>query len=165
MWLLGRVPVRRKFQILGLCLLSIALFLAIALFTRDARDTASDLLSSGAVRNQGGVVGAFTATALIGALGLAGAWLVPLALTAWGWNRIRLRPAGELWLRTAVAACAAVLAIGLLYLVSGGNKDLGGRTGEWIGLFTTRLLGRVGSELVLSTALVLGAIAFKALGF
>ena len=62
MWLLGRVPVRRKYQILGLCLLSVALFVALALFTRDARDTTADLLSTGAVRNQGGVVGAFVAS-------------------------------------------------------------------------------------------------------
>jgi S-DNA-T family DNA segregation ATPase FtsK/SpoIIIE len=162
MWLLGRVPVRRKFQILGLCLLSVALFLAISLFTRDARDTAADLLSTGAVRNQGGVVGAVVATALITALGLVGSWLLPLALTAWGWNRIRLRPAGELWLRTAVAGSAAAVALGLLYLVSGGNRDLAGGAGEWIGLTATRLLGRVGSELALGTALVvIGLIAFE----
>ena len=58
MWLLGRVPVRRKVQILGLCLLSVAVFLGLALVTRAARYTTPDLLSTGAVRNQGGVIGA-----------------------------------------------------------------------------------------------------------
>jgi DNA segregation ATPase FtsK/SpoIIIE-like protein len=164
MWLLGRVPVRRKYQILGLCLLSVALFLALALFTRDARDTTADLLSTGAVRNQGGVVGAFTSAALVGFLGLAGAWLVPLALLAWGWNRLRIRPAGELWIRTAVAACGSVLALGLLDLLSGGNRGLAGRVGEWIGLAATRLLGRVGSELALGTALVVIAVVAFELG-
>ena len=164
MWLLGRVPVRRKYQILGLCLVSVALFLAVALFTRDPRDTASDLLSTGAVRNQGGVVGAFVATGIVGALGLVGAWLVPIALVAWGWNRLRLRPAGELWLRTAVAASGAAAALGLLYLLSGGNRGLVGGTGEGIGLMATRLLGRVGSELVLGTALVVIALVAFELG-
>ena len=93
MWLLGRVPVRRKFQILGLCLLSVAVFLGLALITRDARDTTTDLLSTGAVRNQGGVIGAITAAGMTVALGTLGAWLIPIALAAWGWNRIR--PAGH----------------------------------------------------------------------
>jgi hypothetical protein len=106
MWLLGRVPVRRKVQILGLCLLSVAVFLALALATRDGRDTTTDLLSTGSVRNQGGVIGAISAAALCTALGTLGAWLIPLALAAWGWNRIRLRPAGELWLRTAASGAS-----------------------------------------------------------
>ncbi|MGE5180266.1 MAG: DNA translocase FtsK 4TM domain-containing protein [Bacteroidota bacterium] len=162
MWLLGRVPVRRKHQILGLCLLSVALFLALALFTRDTRDTTADLLSTGAVRNQGGVVGAFLAAALAGGLGAAGAWLLPLALLAWGWNRLRVKPAGELLLRSAVAAFGAAVALGLLYLVSGGSRGLAGRSGEWIGLGATHLLGTVGSELVLGTALVvIGVVAFE----
>ena len=67
MWLLGRVSVRRKFQILGLCLLSVALFLVLALATRDARDTTADLISTGAVRNQGGIIGAFAASGLVSA--------------------------------------------------------------------------------------------------
>ena len=137
MWLLGRVPVRRKYQILGLCLVSVALFLAVALFTRDPRDTASDLLSTGAVRNQGGVVGAFVSTGIVGALGAVGAWLVPIALIAWGWNRLRLRPAGELWLRTAVAATGAAAALGLLYLLSGGIVGWSAARGG-IGLTATR---------------------------
>ncbi|HTM01295.1 MAG TPA: DNA translocase FtsK [Candidatus Omnitrophota bacterium] len=162
MWLLGRVPVRRKYQILGLCLLSVALFVALALFTRDARDTTADLLSTGAVRNQGGVVGAFVASGLVGFLGLVGAWLAPVVLLAWGWNRIRLRPAGDLALRTGIGLCGAVLALGLLDLISGGNRGLAGRLGEWIGLVATRLLGRVGSELALGTALVvIGVVAFE----
>jgi len=164
MWLLGRVPVRRKYQILGLCLLSFALFLGLALFTRDARDTTADLLSTGSVRNQGGVVGAFAASGLVAALGAAGAWLAPLVLLAWGWNRLRLRPAGELGLRTAVGAGAAAAALGLVYLLSGGNRGLVGGAGEWIGLVATRFLGRVGGELVLGTALVVIAVVAFELG-
>jgi S-DNA-T family DNA segregation ATPase FtsK/SpoIIIE len=162
MWLLGRVPVRRKVQILGLCLLSVAVFLALALATRDGRDTTTDLLSTGSVRNQGGVIGAISAAALCTALGTLGAWLIPLALAAWGWNRIRLRPAGELWLRTAVFACGTTAALGLLFLLTGGNRVLVGSSGEWIGAAASRLLGRVGSELVLGTALVvIAVVAFE----
>ncbi|MGE5177285.1 MAG: DNA translocase FtsK 4TM domain-containing protein [Hyphomicrobiales bacterium] len=162
MWFLGRVSVRRKFQILGLCLLSIAVYLVLALATRDARDTASDLLASGSVHNQGGVVGAFAAAGLAHALGFLGAWLVPLALLAWGWNRIRLRPAGELWFRTALAAATAATAMGFLYLITGGNRGMVGAAGEWIGLVAARLLGRIGGELVLGTALVvIGLVAFE----
>ncbi|HKQ19309.1 MAG TPA: DNA translocase FtsK 4TM domain-containing protein [Candidatus Eisenbacteria bacterium] len=162
MWLLGRVSVRRKFQILGLCLLSVALFLVLALATRDARDTTSDLIVTGAVRNQGGIIGAFAAAGLTSAFGILAAWLVPLLLGAWGWNRLRLHAPGELALRSGLGAAAAATALGLLYLVTGGNRQLVGGSGEWIGQSASRLLGTIGGELVLGTALVvLTIIAFE----
>ena len=110
MWLLGRVSVRRKFQILGLCLLSVALFLVLALATRDARDTTADLISTGAVRNQGGIIGAFAASGLVSAFGILAAWLAPLLLGAWGWNRLRLHSPGELAIRTGLGAAASATA-------------------------------------------------------
>ena len=162
MWLLGRVSVRRKFQILGLCLISVALFLALALATRDARDTTADLISTGAVRNQGGIIGAFAAAGLVGAFGVLAAWLCPLLLGAWGWNRLRLHAPGELAIRTGLGAAAAGTALGLLYLVTGGNQSLVGRSGEWIGQTAARLVGTIGGELALGTALVvLAVIAFE----
>ena len=162
MWLLGRVSVRRKYQILGLCLLSVALFLILALFSRDPRDTAADLVGTGAVRNQAGVLGAFAAAGLAGAFGAWGAWLIPLAVLAWGWNRLRVGAAAELWLRTALAAAAALNAMGLVYLLSGENQANVGQVGEWVGRVASRLLGKVGAELLLGTALlIIGVIAFE----
>ncbi len=162
MWLLGRVSVRRKYQIVGLCLLSLALFLILALFSRDPRDTAADLMGTGAVRNQAGVLGAFAAAGLGMALGALGAWLVPIALLAWGWNRLRVAPTGDLWIRTALSAAAALGAMGLLYLLAGDNAALAGWVGETVGRVAARLMGRVGGQLLLGTALViLGVIAFE----
>lgn len=162
MWLLGRLSVRRKFQILGLCLLSIAAFLALGLFTRDVRDQAVELLGSGAVRNQGGVLGAWIAAGLVAVFGFVGAWAVPVALLAWGWNRLRLRPALELGIRTGLGALGVTFLLGFLYLVSAGSRPLAGRLGEWVGLTATRFLGRIGGELVLGTALVvLAVISFE----
>src|SRR6267142_2802904 len=112
MWLLGRVSVRRKYQILGLCLLSLALFLVLALFSGDPRDTAADLVGTGAVRNQAGVLGAFAAAGLAVAFGAWGAWLIPAGLLAWGWNRLRIGQAAELWIRTALGT--ALLIIGVI---------------------------------------------------
>ena len=162
MWLLGRVSVRRKYQILGLCFLSLALFLLLALVTRDPRDTAADLVGTGAVRNQAGVLGALSSAGLVSALGAVGVWIVPLALLAWGWNRLRLRPAGDLWLRTGLAAAAFLAGSGLLYLLAGENRAWVGAVGAGIGRFTARFLGTIGGELVLGTALViLCVIAFE----
>src|SRR5262245_10014796 len=124
---LGRISVRRKHQILGLCLVSIALFLALALATRDARDTAADLLASGAVRNQGGVLGALAASGIAGFLGAAGAWAIPLVLLAWGWNRIRLKPPADLAIRTGLGAAAVWCGLGLLYLLTAGSRAWAGR--------------------------------------
>jgi len=162
MWLLGRVSVRRKYQILGLCLLSLALFLVLALFSGDPRDTAADLVGTGAVRNQAGVLGAFAAAGLAAAFGAWGAWLIPAGLLAWGWNRLRIGQAAELWIRTALAAAAALNAMGLVYLLSGENRTNVGQLGETAGRIASRLLGKVGAELLLGTALlIIGVIAFE----
>ena len=161
MWLLGRVPVRRKIQILGLCLLSLAIFLLLALITRDPRDTA-DLVGSGSVRNQAGVLGALAAAGLTAVFGSVGSWALPLALLAWGWNRLRLRPAADLWIRTGLGFAALGFGSGLLFLLTGENTAWVGGFGAWVGRSSDRLLGRVGGELVLGTALlIVGVVAFE----
>jgi len=162
MWLWGRLSVRRKFQVLGLCLLSIAAFLALALFTRDVRDQAVELLGTGTVRNQGGVLGALIASGLTAVFGIVGVWAFPLAMSVWGWNRLRLRPAAELGLKTGLLAIGLVLLLGFLYLVTSGSRPLSGALGEVIGFGAARLLGRIGAEIAIGTALaILGVIAFE----
>jgi DNA segregation ATPase FtsK/SpoIIIE, S-DNA-T family len=162
MWLLGRVPVRRKIQILGLCLLSLSLFLILALFTRDPRDTAADLVGAPSVRNQAGVLGALAAAGLYALFGAFAAWAIPVVLLAWGWNRLRLRPAAELWIRTALGFAVVASGSGLLYLLSGENRAWVGGFGAWIGRSSSRLLGTVGGELVLGTGLlIMGVVAFE----
>src|SRR5690242_11384901 len=162
MWPLGRLSVRRKFQILGLCLLCIGAFLALALVTRDARDQAVELLGSSAVRNQGGVLGALLSGALVSFLGLVGSWAVPLTLVVWGWNRLRVKPALETGLRTALGAVGIFLLLGFLNLITGGNRALSGGAGETVAVTASRLLGKIGGELILGTALVVvGVVAFE----
>jgi len=162
MWLLGRISVRRKYQILGLCFLSLAIFLTLALATHDARDTTADLVGTGAVRNQAGVLGALASQGLVAAFGIVGSWIVPTGLFVWGSNRLRVRPAGDLWMRSALAAGAFLAGIGLLDLVFGEERGLVGALGNGIGHLAERLLGRVGGELLFGTGLlVIGVIAFE----
>jgi len=162
MWPLGRLSVRRKFQILGLCLLCIGAFLALALITRDARDQAVELLGSDAVRNQGGVLGAILSGRLVSILGIVGAWAVPLALIAWGWNRLRLKPALETGVRTALGLVGLFFLLGFLHLITSGNRALSGGAGEAVAMTAARLLGKIGGELILGTAIVVvGVIAFE----
>jgi len=162
MWLLGRLSVRRKHQILGLCLLSIGAFLVLALATRDIRDQAVELLGTGTVRNQGGVLGALLASVLAGFLGIVGAWAVPILLVLWGWNRLRLRPATELLIQSLTGGAGLVLFLGFLYLLTSGNRALCGGLGESVGFTATRLLGKIGGELALGTGLVIAmVVAFE----
>jgi len=162
MWPLGRLSVRRKFQILGLCLLCVGAFLALALITRDPRDQTVELLGSGAVRNQGGVLGALLSGSLVSLLGIVGAWAAPLTLVAWGWNRLRIKPALETGVRTALGAIGLLFLLGFLHLITSGNRALSGGAGEFVALTAARLLGKIGGELVLGTALVVvGVIAFE----
>jgi S-DNA-T family DNA segregation ATPase FtsK/SpoIIIE len=162
MWPLGRVSVRRKFQILGLCLFSIGAFLGLALATRDGRDHVVELLGTGAVRNQGGVLGAIVAGGLVSFLGVVGAWAVPLTLVAWGWNRLRLKPALETGIRTVLGTFGLFFLLGFLYLITSGNRGIAGQAGEAIAMTSARLLGKIGGELALGTAMVVvGVIAFE----
>src|SRR2546427_4490969 len=162
MWPLGRLSVRRKFQILGLCLLCIGAFLVLALVTRDLRDQTVELLGNTPVRNQGGVLGALVSGTLVNALGLVGSWAVPLFLLAWGWNRLRLKPALETGIRTVLGAIGLFFLLGLLQLITSGNRTLSGGAGETVALVASRLLGKIGGALVLGTALVVGGgVAFE----
>jgi len=162
MWPLGRLSVRRKFQILGLCLLCIGAFLTLALITRDARDQAVELLGNGAVRNQGGVLGAVLSGGLVSILGVVGAWALPLTLVVWGWNRLRLKPALETALRTALGALGLFILLGLLDLITSGNRAISGGAGAIVAMTAARLLGKIGGELVLGTAVVVvGVVAFE----
>src|SRR6267154_348360 len=162
MWPLGRLSVRRKFQILGLCLLCIGAFLTLALVTRDGRDQAVELLGNAPVRNQGGVLGAVLSGSLVSTLGMVGAWALPLAMLLWGWNRLRLKPALETGIRTALGAIGLFILLGFLHLITSGNRALSGGAGEIVAMTAARLLGKIGGELVLGTALVVvGVIAFE----
>jgi len=162
MWPLGRLSVRRKFQILGLCLLCIGAFLILALVTRDARDQTVELLGNGAVRNQGGVLGALLSGALVSFLGLVGSWAAPLVFVAWGWNRLRAKPALETGLRTALGIVGLFFLLGFLHLITSGNRALSGGAGESVATVAARLLGKIGGELILGTALVVvGVVAFE----
>jgi len=162
MWPLGRLSVRRKFQILGLCLLCIGAFLTLALATRDTRDQTVELLGNEAVRNQGGVLGAFLSGGLVSILGMVGAWALPLALIVWGWNRLRLKPALETGIRTVLGGLGLLILLGLLHLITSGNRALSGGAGEIVAMTAARLLGKIGGELVLGTALVVvGVVAFE----
>jgi S-DNA-T family DNA segregation ATPase FtsK/SpoIIIE len=161
-WPLGRISVRRKFQILGLCLLAIGAFLGLALVTRDARDQAVELLGSGTVRNQGGVLGALLSGGLVEALGIVGAWAVPIVFVAWGWNRLRLKPALETGIRTALGAIGLSFLLGFLYLITSGNRPWSGGVGEFVATTTARFLGKIGGEMALGTGIVVvGVIAFE----
>ena len=162
MWPLGRLSVRRKFQILGLCLLCIGAFLVLALVTRDVRDQSVELLGSSPVRNQGGVLGAFVSGSLVSFLGLVGSWAVPLTLLVWGWNRLRLKQTLETGIRTVLGAIGIFLLLGFLHLITSGNRAMTGAAGETVAMVAARLLGKIGGELVLGTALVVvGVVAFE----
>jgi len=162
MWPLGRLSVRRKFQILGLCLLCIGAFLALALVSRDARDQTVELLGNTAVRNQGGVLGAILSGVLVSFLGIVGSWALPLVFVTWGWNRLRVKPALETGLRTGLGVIGLFFLLGFIHLITSGNRALSGAAGESVAMVAARLVGKIGGELILGTALVVvGVIAFE----
>src|SRR5207302_7959117 len=78
------------------------------------------------------------------------------------WNRLRVKPALETGLRTALGAVGIFLLLGFLQLITSGNRALAGGAGETVALVASHLLGKIGGELILGTALVVvGVVAFE----
>ena len=83
--------VRRRFvETIGLVLITVAVFLALALISYQPSDPSLSYAAEGQPRNLLGYPGAVCADLLIQTLGL-GAGVLVLAIGAWGWRLIRVQ--------------------------------------------------------------------------
>src|SRR5258705_13335709 len=92
---------RRQRQIAGVLLVALGLVATVGLASYRAP---AEGAAAWTVRNAAGPLGAALAHALLGGLGRIAAWAAPLALFAWGVNRLRARPPAPLALETAFGA-------------------------------------------------------------
>jgi len=104
---------RRLSEAGGVGMLAVAAFLLVAVVSYAPGDPSFNSASDGAVRNLLGRPGAYTADLLVQTLGLA-AILPALVAAAWGWRLLGKQPVTRPVLRlAALAAAAALLAVGL----------------------------------------------------
>ena len=152
---------KKRPQALGVFLLGLGAFLLVCLMSHSPLDPPNSSRSMAESLNWGGWVGAYTSYGAFAGMGLA-AYVWPMLLLLWGWNRVRCQP-----LALAVYRSVALLLMAVLICVATGLPgysphkvyELGGVLGTQISLeFLIPYLGRLGSAVLLSALFVVAVI-------
>ena len=148
-------------QVLGVLLLGLGAFLLVCLMSHSPLDPPNSSRSVAESLNWGGWVGAYTSYGAFAGMGLA-AYIWPMLLVLWGWNRVRCQPVAS-----AVHRSVGLLLMAVLICVAAGLPgyspykayELGGVLGTQISLeFLIPYLGRLGSAVLLGALFVVVVI-------
>ena len=148
-------------QVLGVLLLGLGAFLLVCLMSHSPLDPPNSSRSVAESLNWGGWIGAYTSYGAFAGMGLA-AYVWPMLLLLWGWNRVRCQPVAS-----AVHRSVGLLLMAILICVATGLPgysphkayELGGVLGTQISLeFLIPYLGRLGSAVLLSALFVVAVI-------
>lgn len=152
---------------LGILVLGVTLFALIAIVSHNPRDPSFNSFStvnSPPVRNQGGIVGAYIADALVQAFG-SGAFFFPLVTLIIGWALIR---AGEFQRWPLLLAAGLLLLLDMCAMLFiyrhadpffGSVTSSGGVTGAFLGKIMALWLNTTGAKVAGWTFLCIAAIA------
>ncbi|MFH1238543.1 MAG: DNA translocase FtsK [bacterium] len=145
----------KKNEIYGLALFAVALFILLA------------LVSGVSGKNYMGIVGTYLAKGLVVALGSVGAYVIPLCLLVWGWQKIQRVKSEQKYLKMIGAIVLLVSICSLLSLFNNDDIDkfkktgqtlLGGYLGTGLKNFLITYIGIAGTYLLLITALLLSVL-------
>ncbi|HET7160974.1 MAG TPA: DNA translocase FtsK 4TM domain-containing protein, partial [Burkholderiales bacterium] len=159
-----------------LALVAVALYLLLVLVTYSAADPGwSHSVRSDAVRNAGGVIGAYVADLLLYLFGVSAYWWIALCggLVAWGFRRIESTSESDRRSYVVVLAGFALLliassgieAVRLHTLKAALPLAPGGMIGEIFGHAVQRALGFTGGTLVLVLTFAAGLSLFSGLSW
>lgn len=129
-----------------------SLFTGVAIYSWDSRDWGS----FGQVRNLCGPAGVYLAGGIKWLLGPVLCWVVPLFMLYWGWLLLRSRSLGDDRRRNICLGISVIIILSLL--AASGLVGAAGYLGSKTSAVLMLVLGRIGSILVLSAALVLTAV-------
>jgi S-DNA-T family DNA segregation ATPase FtsK/SpoIIIE len=157
----------RSFEIAGILLIFLAVFIFLSLISYDSRDPswtntgwANTSAASQKIHNYTGRVGAFLSDATLQVLGLA-SFLLPLALFYLGLQTFSSEREKRFFLKTTGALFLVLIVSSLFFMLfrsfSLGGTELsgGGLCGKLVSSFLIRYFDRVGTYLVLFVLLVL----------
>ena len=148
-------------QVLGVLLLGLGAFLLVCLMSHSPLDPPNSSRPVAESLNWGGWIGAYTSYGAFAGMGLA-AYVWPMLLVLWGWNRVRCQPVASAVHRSVGLLLMAVLicvAVGLPGYSPHKVYELGGVLGAQISLeFLIPYLGRLGSAVLLSALFVVAVI-------
>ncbi len=140
----------KKNEIYTVALFAISLFIFLA------------LISFPSEKNYIGIVGSYLAKRLIVALGSVGAYLCPLSLLIWGWQRIKEAKKEALYIKIIGFVVFLISVCGLLSLFNNDELDkvhkIGGYIGAGAKYFLIKYVGLAGAYLVLFTTFVLSLL-------
>ena len=152
---------KKRPQVLGVLFLGLGAFLLVCLMSHSPLDPPNSSRSMAESLNWGGWIGAYASYGAFAGMGLA-AYVWPMLLLLWGWNRVRCQP-----LALAVYRSVALLLMAVLISVATGLPDysphtayaLGGVLGTQLSLdFLIPYLGRMGSAVLLGALFVVAVI-------
>ena len=152
---------KKRPQALGVLFLGLGAFLLVCLMSHSPLDPPNSSRSMAESLNWGGWIGAYASYGAFAGMGLA-AYVWPMLLLLWGWNRVRCQP-----LALAVYRSVAILLMAVLISVATGLPDyspqtayaLGGVLGTQLSLdFLIPYLGRMGSAVLLGALFVIAVI-------
>ena len=148
-------------QVLGVLLLGLGAFLLVCLMSHSPLDPPNSSRSVAESLNWGGGIGAYASYGAFAGMGLA-AYVWPMLLLLWGWNRVRGQPVAFAVHRSMGLLLMAVLicvATGLPGYSPQKAYELGGVLGTQISLeFLIPYLGRMGSAVLLCALFVAAVI-------
>ena len=148
-------------QVLGVLLLGLGAFLLVCLMSHSPLDPPNSNRTVAESLNWAGGIGAYASYGVFAGMGLA-AYVWPMLLLLWGWNRVRCQP-----VTAAMHRSVGLLLMAVLISVATGLPDysphtayaLGGVLGTQISLeFLIPYLGRLGSAVLLSALFVVAVI-------
>ena len=152
---------KKKPQALGVLFLGLGAFLLVCLMSHSPLDPPNSSRSVAESFNWGGWIGAYASYGAFAGMGLA-AYVWPMLLLLWGWNRVRCLPVASAVHRSVGLLLMAVLicvATGLPGYSPHKAYELGGVLGTQISLeFLIPYLGRLGSAVLLSALFVVAVI-------
>lgn len=151
------VKAHKGSQVTGVALIACGLFLFMSLATFSNLDAPGSSGFGDRTLNWGGKVGAHFSFGLFAAVGYP-AYILPIIMLMWGWNRVRRQPA-----QPVVRRSMGLAAFGLLVTLGSGVPDLSQyvafELGGWLGTHVASTLlipyiGRLGSAILLGASVI-----------
>ena len=149
---------RLPFQILGICLIALALLMALSLLSYSREDPPNSTRPNELAQNLVGWLGAHVSHYLLSSVGY-GAYALIVVVLVWGWNRLRMSSVRSLVMHSIILFSLMVIYCGVTGVLFWGEKDMMWKLGGWLGYMVSSsllvpYLGTVGAYISLATLFV-----------
>ncbi len=147
-----------SFQILGVCLMALALLMALSLLSHSPEDPPNSTRPLELAQNLAGWLGAHVSYYLLFGVGY-GAYALTVLVFLFGWNRFRISDAKPLVMHSIILLSLIVLFCGAIGVLYWEQSSMAWKLGGWLGFMLSSsllvpYLGVGGSYICLATLLV-----------